>query len=274
MQKLLSGAIAPDLENLVILGINHEQQHQELLLTDLKYAFALNPIGPVYQADANLVAAHNTSNGWLQMSEGLYEIGYAGDNFCFDNELGRHKQHLVDYEISRALVTNGEFLEFVQSGGYSDFRHWLDDGWSWVCEYQVKCPLYWRQIDGVWHQYTLAGLQPLDLDAILGHISFYEANAFACWAGKRLPSEFEWEAAANQLDWGKRWEWTGSAYLPFPGFRISEGAVGEYNGKFMINQMVLRGSSVATPSGHSRTSYRNFFHPHLQWQYSGIRLAR
>ena len=162
----------------------------------------------------------------------------------------------------------------MQADGYKDFNNWLDEGWAWVNNNQIESPLYWQQIDGRWFYYTLAGLQPVDPDAILSHVSFYEANAYAQWKGCRLPTEFEWEVAAPDLNWGKRWEWTSSAYLPYPNFAISDGAVGEYNGKFMVNQMVLRGASVATSEGHSRLSYRNFFHPHFQWQFSGIRLAK
>ena len=274
VQQLLSGDLAPELEALVTLGINHEQQHQELLLTDLKYALAQCPDLPVYDADSNLLADANPESGWVNLGEGLYQVGHHGADFCFDNERNAHPVYLQDFQIARNLVTNGEFLEFVEAGGYRDFRHWLDDGWTWLQQNDIRHPLYWHQRDGQWHQYTLAGLKPLDPDALLGHISFYEANAFAAWKGCRLPTEFEWEAASSQFDWGLRWEWTNSAYLPYPGFKISRGAVGEYNGKFMVNQMVLRGASVATSPGHSRPTYRNFFHPHLQWQYSGIRLAQ
>jgi formylglycine-generating enzyme required for sulfatase activity len=172
------------------------------------------------------------------------------------------------------LVTNGEYIEFIEQGGYRDFRYWLDEGWTWVCDNQVGSPLYWQKRDGEWFHYTLAGLKPVERSALLTHVSYYEASAYAAWKQCRLPTEFEWEAAAGKLDWGKRWEWTSSAYQPYPRFAISEGAVGEYNGKFMVNQLVLRGSSVVTPKGHGRKTYRNFFHPHMQWQYSGIRLAK
>ena len=182
--------------------------------------------------------------------------------------------YLHDFEISNALVTNGEFLEFIEDGGYTNFNFWLDEGWSWLKKEEIKNPLYWHKIGGKWHYYTLAGLQEVDPNAILAHVSFYEANAYATWKGYRLPTEFEWEVASSKIDWGKRWEWTNSAYLPYPGFKTAEGAVGEYNGKFMVNQMVLRGSSVATSKGHSRATYRNFFQTHFQWQFSGIRLAR
>jgi ergothioneine biosynthesis protein EgtB len=274
MNELLAEPLAPELNSLITLGINHEQQHQELFLTDLKYTFAQNPAYPVYEPEANLIDGGNGATGWAEIKEGLYEIGYQGEGFCFDNERSAHKVYLQEYQIAKGLVTNGEYLEFIQDGSYRCFQHWLDDGWTWLQQNQINHPLYWLERDGQWFQYTLAGLKPLDLDAPLAHISFYEANAFAAWKGARLPTEFEWEAGSDQFQWGQRWEWTNSAYLPYPGFAISAGAVGEYNGKFMVNQMVLRGASCATSEGHSRKTYRNFFHPHLQWQYSGIRLAK
>ncbi len=274
MNELLSGEDNPEVNELVILGINHEQQHQELFMTDLKYILSCNPIHPVYDTHFNLVNDENTEEGWVTVPEGIYEIGAEGEGFKFDNEYGRHKVYLQDFAISKSLVTNAEYIEFINAGGYDDFRFWLDEGWSWRQENAISQPLYWQKKDGKWFYYTLAGLQPVNPKAILSHISFYEAQAYATWRGMRLPTEHEWEAASRQLEWGKRWEWTYSAYLPYPGFSIAEGAVGEYNGKFMINQMVLRGASVATAEGHSRNTYRNFFHPHYQWQYSGIRLAK
>jgi len=273
MTALLSSAVTDEVMDLVLLGINHEQQHQELLLTDLKYVFALNPVFPVYEKNTNLLADANVGEGWLTIDEGIYEIGHGGDGFCFDNELSQHKVYLGDYQISKALVTNGEFIEFIEDGAYQEFRHWLDEGWAWVCENQLSWPLYWQKSGGDWFYYTLAGLKPIDRNAILAHVSYYEANAFAAWKNHRLPTEFEWEVASGFIDWGKRWEWTSSAYQAYPHYSISKGAVGEYNGKFMVNQMVLRGASVATAKGHSRKTYRNFFHPFHQWQYSGIRLA-
>lgn len=274
MQQLLNRELPFELEELIVLGLNHEQQHQELLITDLKYTLGHNPIFPVYDDNANLLSDKNQSANWISMGEGIYEVGHDGGSFSFDNELNRHKVYLHAFEISNSLVTNGEYLQFMEAGGYSRFECWLDEGWSWLNENKIDSPLYWHKINGKWHYYTLAGLKLVDPDAILGHVSFYEAQAYAAWKGFRLPTEFEWEAASDQLDWGKRWEWTNSAYLPYPGFKTAAGAVGEYNGKFMINQMVLRGSSVATSPGHSRKTYRNFFHPHFQWQYSGIRLVR
>ncbi len=274
MQVLLQSDDSAELAALVTLGINHEQQHQELLMTDLKYVLGHNPIFPVYDASVNMVDDVNTEHGWTNIEEGIYDIGFEGDDFAFDNELGKHKVFLHEYSLRKDLVTNAEFMEFIAAGGYTNFVYWLDEGWSWVQKEKIESPLYWHFIDGDWHYYTFAGLQKVNPNAILCHISFYEAQAFAAWKGLRLPTEFEWEAAQHTFNWGKRWEWTYSAYLPYPGFSIAPGALGEYNGKFMINQMVLRGASVATAPGHSRPTYRNFFHPHFQWQFTGIRLAK
>ena len=274
IERLLENNSSAELEELIILGINHEQQHQELLITDLKHTFSYNPIFPVYKEGFNLTAQKNSEEGWLHIKAGIYDIGYEGNGFHFDNEKGCHKVFLQDFEISKSLVTNGDFVEFMESGAYENFKLWLDEGWSWVTENQIKSPLYWKKIEGIWHSYTLEGLKPIEPNHILTHISFYEAQAFAMWKGLRLPTEFEWEVAADHLKWGKRWEWTYSSYLPYPNFKIAEGAVGEYNGKFMIGQMVLRGSSTATPKGHERKTYRNFFHPKYRWQITGIRLAK
>jgi ergothioneine biosynthesis protein EgtB len=274
MLKLLNSNSGEKLKELVILGLNHEQQHQELLLMDLKYMFGHNATFPVYKDGFNLVNTENEDTGFLSIKEGVYEIGYQGNDFHFDNELGVHKSYIHDFEITKALVTNQEFVEFIENGGYEDFNLWLDEGWSWVQKEQIKAPLYWHSIDGVWHYYTLSGLQKVNSKAILCHISLYEAAAFAQWKGMRLPTEFEWEVASPQLKWGARWEWTNSAYLPYPNFQKAPGAVGEYNGKFMMSQMVLRGASVATPKNHSRNTYRNFFHPSDRWQFNGIRLVK
>ena len=274
IEKLLQENESLELEELIILGCNHEQQHQELLITDLKHTFSYNPIYPVYKEGFNLTAQKNSAEGWLSVNEGIYDIGFEGQGFHFDNEKGRHKVFLHDFQISKSLVTNADYLEFMGAGGYENFKFWLDEGWSWVQENKVISPLYWKNIEGKWHSSTLEGLNPIEPDHILTHISFYEAQAFATWKGARLPTEFEWEVAANRLDWGKRWEWTYSAYLPYPHFQIAEGAVGEYNGKFMVSTMVLRGSSTATPKGHERKTYRNFFHPKYRWQITGIRLAK
>jgi ergothioneine biosynthesis protein EgtB len=262
------------LEPLLELGLNHEQQHQELLLTDIKYILGHNPLFPAYTKGRRPKVEITEASGMIPFSEGIYEIGFQGEGFCFDNELGRHKVFLQDFEIAARPVTNGEYLKFMKAGGYHDFKHWHAEGWDWVKENKAESPLYWHSIDGKWMQYTLYGLQELDLEEALCHINFYEASAYASWKGMRLPTEAEWEVASDHFSWGNRWEWTGSAYLPYPGFKKEAGAVGEYNGKFMINQMVLRGASDATPKGHSRNTYRNFFHARLQWQFTGIRLAR
>ena len=264
-----------DLSDIVSLGLNHEQQHQELFLSDLKYTLSINPLFPPYRE--GFVPEEKSESGnanLIELSEGVHEIGFDGDGFCFDNELSRHKVYLNDFAISDRLVTNAEFIEFIDSGCYGDFRFWHSEGWDWVNREEIRSPLYWHKRDGEWMHFTLGGLRPLPPDAPVCHVSFYEASAFAEWKGMRLPTEFEWEAANSKFDFGKRWEWTNSAYLPYPAFAKAAGAVGEYNGKFMINQMVLRGASVATPAGHSRPSYRNFFHPHLRWQFNGIRLAK
>ncbi len=244
-------------------------------MTDLKYTFGVNPLLPAYRDDfAPCETVQPEESGFLDVAGGIYGIGFEGDGFCFDNELGRHQVRLGDFSISKTLVTNGEFLEFIDDGGYRDHNLWHADGWDWVNQNRIDSPLYWQIGDGNRHQFTLSGLRPLKRDAPVCHVSFYEAAAFAEWRSARLPTEFEWEAASGSLDWGLRWEWTNSAYLPYPNFTKGPGAVGEYNGKFMINQMVLRGASVATPPGHSRPTYRNFFQPHLRWQFTGIRLVR
>ncbi len=263
------------LEQFVILGLNHEQQHQELFLTDLKYTFSLNPLFPVYHESFSLVEKPDGADGgFAEIEAATHEIGFSGDGFSFDNEHSRHQVFLDRFELSNSLVTNREFLEFVEDGGYRDPLLWHSEGWDWVNQNRIASPLYWHEQDGAWFNYTLGGLKELALDAPVCHVSYYEASAFAEWKSMRLPTEFEWEAASEKFNWGLRWEWTNSAYLPYPGFKKPAGAVGEYNGKFMINQMVLRGASVATPPGHSRKTYRNFFHPHLRWQFTGIRLAR
>lgn len=273
MADLFTYELPKVIDDIIILGLNHEEQHQELLCTDIKYILGNNPLLPAYDSKP-LDAGNAGRSGLVDMPAGIYEIGHTGNGFCFDNELGRHKVYLQDYSISGSLVTNAEFMEFMQAGGYSDFRYWHSEGWDWVKNNCVQSPMYWHLIDGAWYHYTTQGLQPVDPGAALCHISFYEAAAYAAWKGMRLPTEFEWEAASDKFEWGKRWEWTDSAYLPYPGFVKAEGAIGEYNGKFMINQMVLRGASVVTPPGHSRNTYRNFFHPQLRWQYTGIRLAK
>ncbi|QRR00522.1 ergothioneine biosynthesis protein EgtB [Dyadobacter sandarakinus] len=274
MLELLDELADPAALAMVELGLHHEQQHQELLVTDIKYILGHNPLFPVYRPGCNLVDGTNPATGWEQIPEGVYEIGHEGPGFCFDNELGRHKVYLHSFEISRALVTNAEYIDFINAGGYRDFNLWMDEGWSWVTHSNIAAPMYWYRQDGEWYYYTLDGFKKINPEAPVAHISFYEASAYAQWKGMRLPTEFEWEIASQTIPWGLRWEWTNSAYLPYPGFSKAPGAVGEYNGKFMINQMVLRGASVATSPGHSRFTYRNFFHAHERWQYTGIRLAR
>lgn len=275
MTAFLNNPITDEIRELLLLGFNHEQQHQELLLTDIKYILGNNPLFPVYRAaEGKTAEVERAKSEMLVVNEGIYEIGHSGTDFCFDNELGGHKVYLQPFTISPELVTNAEYLEFIRDGGYSNFVYWHAEGWDWIRNAHITAPMYWHLIDNVWHNYTLEGLIPLELKAPVTHISYYEAYAFANWRKMRLPTEFEWEVAAKAFNWGQRWEWTESAYLPYPGFSKAPGAIGEYNGKFMVNQKVLRGASVATPPGHSRTTYRNFFHPHLRWQFTGIRLAQ
>jgi ergothioneine biosynthesis protein EgtB len=275
MDEFLQKALSREVEEIVVLGLNHEQQHQELLSTDIKYILGNNPLFPAYRNTQEQAEDFpiRKSGSLIKIDSGIYEIGFTGNGFCFDNELTRHKVFLQDFNIANDLVTNGEFVEFINAGGYTNFNFWHAEGWDWVKTNHINSPLYWHWIDEQWHHYTSNGLQKLNVDDELCHVSFYEASAFASWKGMRLPTEFEWEIAAPQFKWGKRWEWTESAYLPYPGFKKAPGAIGEYNGKFMVNQKVLRGSSEVTPPGHSRVTYRNFFHPHLRWQFTGIRLA-
>ncbi|WP_347156969.1 ergothioneine biosynthesis protein EgtB [Pontibacter chitinilyticus] len=292
-----SAELLPVLE----LGLQHEQQHQELLLTDIKYILSTNPLLPVYRPQAQEPQQAATPATYLEVPGGTYTIGHQAEGFSFDNELGVHEVQIADFRIMNRLVTNGEYLEFMQDGGYSDFRHWLDEGLALVRTQQLEAPLYWLQQEGTWYRFTLHGLQKVNLQDPVCHLSFYEADAYANWAGKRLLTEFEWEAATQvyppqhgnfvenglleptaadpaqeglQQLYGDVWEWTYSAYHPYPGFTKAPGALGEYNGKFMINQMVLRGGSCATSENHIRTTYRNFFHPDKRWQFTGIRLAQ
>lgn len=273
MSGLLQQNLPDDAVDTIITGLNHEQQHQELLLTDIKYILGNNPIYPPYDVNYKEPFFSNGS-GYTKMEKGLYEIGYKGNGFCFDNELQPHKIYLEDFQISNACVTNGEYAEFIKDGGYKNFHFWHSDGWRWINENHIECPLYWHLIDGKWYEYNLEGLKPLDGNTILRHVSYFEAFAYAQWRKLRLPTEGEWEAASDKFTWGSRWEWTESSYLAYPGFKKLPGALGEYNGKFMVNQKVLRGASGATPEGHSRKTYRNFFYPDERWQYTGIRLAK
>ncbi len=299
--------------DLITLGIHHEQQHQELIVTDVKNGLWTNPLRPAYRATTKSSPQRPVSPlSWQSFAEGIYPIGFAVDSFAFDNEGPTHNVYLQRFHLASRLATNGEYLEFMRDGGYSNPLLWLSDGWDCVRANQWTAPLYWEQRDGEWWNYTIEGMQPLRLDEPVCHVSFYEADAFARWSGGRLPMEFEWETAARSCAivgnfqdsellhpqpasqnppvptagmsgapgrqpltqmFGDVWEWTGSAYTPYPGFKPAAGAVGEYNGKFMCNQMVLRGGSCATPLSHIRATYRNFFPPHVRWQFMGVRLA-
>jgi ergothioneine biosynthesis protein EgtB len=288
--------------HLLQIGLQHEQQHQELILTDIKHVLSCNPTYPKYQDVAFGSQVPCSSGGFLKIDAGVYEIGFAGDGFAFDNESPKHSVFLHACSIAKSLVTCGEYLQFMDAGGYTQPEHWLSLGWACVNQNRWNSPMYWQQVDGRWMQFTLAGLVPLVLDEPVTHVSFFEADAFARWRGMRLPTEFEWEVAAMQtahggsgdaifvdrlLDaelaihptqspsgmCGSVWQWTSSSYLGYPGYRPPAGAVGEYNGKFMCDQHVLRGGSVATHSTHIRATYRNFFPASTRWQFSGIRLA-
>jgi ergothioneine biosynthesis protein EgtB len=304
MQLLLERGLPAELEQTLTVGFHHEQQHQELLLTDVKHLFSRNPLQPVYAQKASLGGARGAlpSLSFLPFSGGLTEIGHEGEGFCFDNELARHRVYLEPFRLANRLTTNSEYLQFIRSGGYERAEHWLADGWACVQREQWRHPLYWS--DSLEQEFTLGGLSGLDANAPVCHLSYYEADAFARWAGARLPTELEWEsvaanaplrgnfveeglwhpaaapaagterASAEALQlFGDVWEWTASAYAPYPRFRPMNGALGEYNGKFMVNQLVLRGGSCATPRTHIRATYRNFFYPTARWQFSGVRLA-
>ena len=282
------------------IGLNHEQQHQELVLTDIKQHFSVNPLRPAYRDDlAGVAGSPALTLDWQSFDGGLVTCGHDGDGFAYDNETPRHKVFLAPYALANRLVTNGEYLEFVDAGGYRDPALWLSDGWNTVLAQSWTQPRYWEQRDGAWLEFTLGGLRPLDLNAPVSHVSYFEAEAYAAWAGARLPREAEWEHAAgtvhiagNFVDsgllhpraatgsgglrqmFGDVWEHTASAYLAYPGYRHASGALGEYNGKFMSGQMVLRGGSCVTPADHVRRTYRNFFYPHERWQFQGFRLAK
>jgi len=290
---------------LLDLGLNHEQQHQELLITDIKNILAINPLKPVYKEAAPPQKPNPLSPArWIPFEGGVVEIGFDGAGFSFDNERPRHRVLLNDFQLQNRAVTNGEYLDFMNDNGYSDFRNWLSEGWTILSERNWKHPLYWELKEDGWYAMTLSGVRKLDLNEPVCHVSYFEADAYARWAGKRLPTEEEWEHASgfagtdltkrNFMDSGRLhpapyrfsngdasslhlfgdvWEWTSSAYLPYPGFSPEPGAVGEYNGKFMSNQMILRGGSCATPLNHIRPTYRNFFQTDKRWQFTGFRLA-
>ncbi|WP_017523201.1 ergothioneine biosynthesis protein EgtB [Pusillimonas noertemannii] len=288
-----AGASAPELERLIELGMQHEQQHQELILTDLQHLFWHNPLRPAYWAEAMPPANPPSAMQWRSFDGGIVELGHQSDGFCFDNETPRHRQYLEPYAIASRLVTNAEYLEFMQAGGYDDPALWLSEGWAWLHSgaRPISRPLYWEQLGGAWHEFTLYGMQPLQPEHAALHLSYYEADAYARWAQARLPSEAEWEHAVVSTRRGLKdgepadappieqvydtaWQWTCSSYAPYPGYKPAAGAIGEYNGKFMVNQYVLRGGSCVTPPDHSRATYRNFFPAHARWQYTGLRLAR
>jgi ergothioneine biosynthesis protein EgtB len=292
-----------DLFPLIELGLHHEQQHQELILTDLKHLLSRNPLRLAYEKPWPLAQIEPRRRGWVPVAEGLHEVGHAGVGFAFDNEGPRHRVWLDAFKIATHPVTHGDWTEFIEDGGYERPELWLSAGWDLVRTRGWQAPLYWERRDGNWHTFTLHGMMPVDPLTPICHVSFYEAEAFARWAHERLPSEFEWEVAAREAPlegnfvesgalhplplrkaparggmpaqlFGDVWEWTRSDYGPYPGYRPAEGAVGEYNGKFMSGQYVLRGGSCATPASHIRATYRNFFPPDARWQFSGLRLAR
>ena len=277
MAELVQRVEPSSWHDLVVLGLNHEQQHQELILMDIQHALSCNPLAPVY---CQKVPLRRTAGPvrWVGVPAGLYEIGHGGEGFAFDNEAPRHRVWLDRFEIAGELVTSGDYLRFIEDGGYRKPTLWLSDGWAAAEAEGWRAPLYWQQCDGGWSRFSLAGRQPLDPDEPVLHVSYYEADAYARWAGARLPTEAEWEVAAAQGGLGAvadvAWQWTASAYAPYPRFAPAAGAVGEYNGKFMVNQHVLRGGSLAMPAGHARLSYRNFFPPAARWAFSGIRLAK
>ena len=299
MHKLLGREVSPEVTALVQLGLNHEQQHQELIVTDIKHAFWSQPLRPIYRESSGVKSPdRQTEMAWHRLPGGVVEIGHRGEGFSFDNECPRHEVLLKPFRIGSRLVTNAEYLEFMNDGGYRRPELWLSDGWDMVCHQGWESPSYWEQEGSNWRVFTLNGMQDVRPADPVCHVSYYEADAFAHWADKRLPLEGEWESAAAEvaldgqyadaLDFhprsaqpgdslqqmfGYAWEWTASAYLPYPGFKPAAGIVGEYNGKFMCNQFVLRGGSCATPRSHIRASYRNFFPPHARWQFMGIRLA-
>lgn len=277
LSRLCDRGLPDDLHPLIELGLAHEQQHQELLLMDILALFALNPLSPAYRDAGPRPPSSSAPPRWREHHGGLVDIGHDGAGFAFDNEGPRHRRLLQPHRLCERLVNNADMLAFIADGGYATPSLWLADGWATLTRQAWTSPLYWRWIDGVWHSFTLEGLAPVDPAAPVRHVSYYEADAFARWAGKRLPTEVEWEAAATahhlpEAD-GHVWQWTQSAYAPYPRYRPAPGPLGEYNGKFMVGQYVLRGSASITPPGHARATYRNFFYPHQRWQFAGIRLA-
>lgn len=278
MLKLLSQNSSENIKTLTTIGIHHEQQHQELLLTDIQHGLSQNPLFPAYSSSSHFSfdQIKTQFNHFLSIDGGVYQIGHDNDEFAFDNEKPRHSVFLEPYSIADQPVTNGEYLQFMADGVYQSPEHWLSDGWAWVQSEKRQAPLYWYKKNNEWWQFTLSGLQKVQVDEPVTHISYYEAAAYAHWAQARLPTEAEWEVAAEKgllKSVGNVWEWTSSGYSAYPGFTPFAGNAGEYNGKFMNNQYVLRGGSCVTPSGHSRITYRNFFYAHQSWQYTGIRLA-
>jgi ergothioneine biosynthesis protein EgtB len=276
--KLLGAAVQPEISALLKLGLQHEQQHQELIVTDAKHLLSLNPLAPAYGLPLEAADA-GTDLKWFEFPAGVVAVGHDAATFCFDNETPKHRQFTEAYALASQLVTNAEFAAFIAEGGYARPEFWLSEGWDWVRSQQIAQPLYWRRGGDGWMEFTLRGEVPLQPHRPVSHVSYFEAAAYALWAGARLPTEAEWESAATSSRspaqmFGSAWQWTSSAYAPYPGFQPASGAVGEYNGKFMVNQYVLRGSSPATPEGHSRATYRNFFPASARWQFSGIRLAR
>lgn len=273
LMDFLKSEVSQEVLEIIELGIQHEKQHQELLLTDIKYILGNNPLFPVYDKTYDENPEIASKAAFIKIPAGVYEVGHnSTGKFHYDNEESRHKVYLEEYSISTELVTNAEYLDFMEDKGYTDPLLWHAEGWDWKNLHNIASPMYWYKVGSSWQQFTLQGLKPIQADAPVTHISYYEAFAYAQWKQRRLPTEFEWEVAASNLRYGIRWEWTESAYLPYPGFSKAPGALGEYNGKFMVNQKVLRGGSIATPENHFRPTYRNFFHPHLRWQFTGFRL--